>query len=315
MEKITAFFMSIITFILGVFGITLGGESFEKFADITYGTHERQVVDIYVPESAYEREYNGCILYIHGGSWTGGDKKDMADRCEEYAGKGYITATMSYRLYAEGNGVTAIDMVEDVNECIKRIKAFSDEKGLNITKLATSGYSAGAHISMLYAYANTNPNRGSELDFIAPAIPLSFTANQVGPSSFHEGVWVNSIFSRDDMGLGLAQQLSGVKLFEEKDGTVTYVTDEATRNYAIDLVSPASHVTSEAIPSLFGYGGMDMIVPIGNKNAIISAAEKAEIDFDLVMYPKSNHGLGLDMRSAAEYTKLLGEYLKTYFGY
>ncbi len=315
MEKITSFFMSIITFFLSLFGITLGEKDFEKFADLSYGTGEYQTVDIYVPDSAYDRDYNGCILFIHGGSWIGGDKAEMIAQCEDYANKGYITATMNYRLRSDANTVNGIDMVSDINECIKKIKSFSDEKGLNITKLATSGYSAGAHLSMLYTYANTNPDKGSELDFISPAIPIAFTANQVGPASFKAGVWVDSFLGEGDIGPGLAQALSGIVFFEEKDGVITYIADETTINYAIDLVSPASHVTSKAVPSLLGYGGKDTIVPIGNKDAIVNACEAAGIKYDLVFYPNSGHLLENDKDNSEKYASLLDEYCKTYFGY
>ncbi len=315
MEKITALIMSFITMLLSLFGMDFGSKKYEKFTDISYDTHERSVVNIYVPDGATKKSYNACILYIHGGSWSDGDKSDMKSMCEEYVNKGYITATMSYRLHAEGNGITAIDMLEDIDNCIKRIKTFSDENGLNIQKICTSGYSSGAHISMLYNYAYTNPEKDGVLNFINPAIPIVFTANRVGPTSFHEGVWVNSAFSKGDIGVVLAQELSGVALFEEENGEIKYITDETTRNNAIDIVSPVSHLTKEAVPSLFGYGGKDTIVPKGNKDAIISKCDEIGVKYDLVMYPNSNHALLSDSDSAAEYTKLFDEYCLTYFGY
>ncbi len=286
--------------------------NYEVYSSIKYGTDEKQVMDIYVPLTAYQRKFNGAILYIHGGSWTGGDKTEMEARSIEYAEKGYITANMNYRLYTEGGNITGISMVSDVDNAIKMLKNFSDEKTLNITKLATSGYSAGGHISMLYTYANTNPQKGKELNIIKPAIKIVFTANQVGPSDFRAGVWGNGT---NDTGLNLGQLLSGYTLTKVENEKVVLVADEKTVEYALNLVSPATHVTSSAVPSLFGYAGNDYIVPPGNRESIINACKNADIRHDLVMYPRSGHMLLFDPKSDSQYKELLDEYCLTYFGY
>ena len=77
----------------------------------------------------------------------------MAAHCKELASKGYISATMSYSLCTAGaaTDVTVYTMMDEITACIGAIRTFSDEKDLNITQLATSGYSAGGHISMLYS--------------------------------------------------------------------------------------------------------------------------------------------------------------------
>ncbi len=287
--------------------------SYDIFSSVKYGEYEKNVMDIYVPKSAYKRKSNACILFIHGGSWTGGERSEMTSRCQEYANKGYVTATIDYRLYVAGSGVTGLSMLEDVDNAIRQLKTFSNSKKLNINKLATSGYSAGAHISMLYTYADTNADRGKELDFISPAIPIVFTANQVGPSDFRAGVWGTS--ESGDTGLGLGELLSGYKLTDMVDEKTVLIADEQTVKYALELVSPAAQVTSSAVPSLFGYGGKDYVVPSGNKESIVNACESAGIKYDLVMYPKSGHMLMFDYKSAKQYTKLLDEYCVTYFGY
>lgn len=57
------------SFFIQRFFTFIGGLSFEKFdvyKNIAYGEAERNIMDIYVPESAYDNEHNGVILYIHG---------------------------------------------------------------------------------------------------------------------------------------------------------------------------------------------------------------------------------------------------------
>ena len=60
------------------------GEKMTVLNDVPYGSHERQKVDIYIPDSPVTR--NGLILAIHGGGWRQGDKSILAPdtryRCE-----------------------------------------------------------------------------------------------------------------------------------------------------------------------------------------------------------------------------------------
>ncbi|MBO5359273.1 MAG: alpha/beta hydrolase [Clostridia bacterium] len=290
------FFQRIIAIILSSFSVIstfIGGLSFENFElikDIRYGEAERNVMDIYVPDSAYENDHNGIILYIHGGSWTGGNKEDMASKARRFAQKGYITASMNYTLYADGlfGKVTALTMCDEIGKAIEKIKEFSEEKQLNITKLAVSGYSAGAHLSMLYGFSRAEDS----------AIELVFTANQVGPSDFHAEVWGST---------GLASMLSGIEITAE-------MTD-SQKEEIIDLVSPTAYVTKDTVPSILAYGGTDMIVPAGNAQRIKAAFETAGAPHSYILYPLSNHGLGLDPLCEMEYINTVEAYCKEYFGY
>ena len=40
--------------------------------DISYGNHERQKTDIFIPKTV--KSDSGLILFVHGGGWTEGDK-------------------------------------------------------------------------------------------------------------------------------------------------------------------------------------------------------------------------------------------------
>ncbi|MBQ8228515.1 MAG: alpha/beta hydrolase [Clostridia bacterium] len=272
----------------------LGGISFEQydvFENVVYGEAERNIMDIYVPDSAYKNEYNGIILYIHGGSWTSGDKDDMADKCKQFARKGYITATMNYTLYTQENfgKVTALTMCDEIGMAVDRIKAFSEEKEFNITKLAVSGYSAGAHLSMLYGFSRADES----------SIELVFTANQVGPSDFHKEVWGSE---------SLASMLSGVEFTDEM------IASGEAEKY-INLVSPTAYVTKDTVPSILAYGGTDMIVPSGNAKRIKEAFENSGAVHSYILYPLSNHGLKLDPLCEMEYVNTVVQYCQQYFGY
>ncbi|MBQ6066548.1 MAG: alpha/beta hydrolase [Clostridia bacterium] len=295
MQKVLGMFLTIILMLQTMFGLM--GEKYDVFENIRYGEAERDLVTVYVPHNACDRDFNGCILYIHGGSWTGGEKEDMAAHCKKLAMKGYITATMSYSLCtnATATEVTVWTMLDEIDACIDAIKDFSDEHELNITKLATSGYSAGGHISMLYSYSRPQDS----------SIELAFTANRVGPSDMTTEAW-------GDMSYNLTTMLSGVT-----------VTDEMKENGEADRlakeISPVYYVNENTIPSLFCYAGNDPLVTKGNRLAM----EKVFKDtfgengnnYEYIFFPLSGHGLLLDPVCEENYYKALYKYCETYLGY
>lgn len=289
MQAMLNAFLSLILVFTSAFGLL--GEKYDVYENIRYGEAERNLVTIYVPESAYTNEENGCILYIHGGSWQGGEKEEMSAHCKKLVMKGYITATMSYSLYSEEKfgEVTAFTMLDEIDMCIDAIKAFSDENNLNITKLATSGYSAGGHLSMLYSYSRPEDS----------SIELAFTANRVGPSDMGADVWGS---------YSLASMLSGVEITDE-------MIENGQAQEIADSISPVAYVNDNTIPSIFCYAGNDMLVVKGNRTAMLEAFENCSAEYEYIFFPISNHGLLLDPWSEVVYYKALYSYCEKYFGY
>ena len=277
-EKIIGIILAILSFVSSTF---LGGTpKYEVFSNIAYSTaSERNVMDIYVPAEAYEKEENGCILFIHGGSWSSGSKDEMLGECVALANEGYITATMSYTLITDGNRDTyrVMTVLDEISLAIEEIKRFSEEKGLNITKLATSGYSAGGHLSMLYSYSRADES----------AIPLAFAANKVGPSDFTTEAW-------GEAGPRIAKMLAGTAISNQ-------YMQEGKEKELIELVSPVAYVNENSIPSLFAYGGKDKTVPIGNAESVKKAFEESGAVYDFILFPFSDHILIFTPLSGSQY--------------
>lgn len=292
-------FVSLVMALVSYVGFSLGDtgiQMFKPYFNVKYGEGQEQVMDIYVPDSAYDREYNGVVLYIHGGSWTGGDKLERIGDCTRLARNGYIAATMNYTLQTEENNVSGLMMVEEIKMAVQKLKDFSDAKGLNITKLATSGYSAGAHLSALYAYSKADES----------PIEIVFTANRVAPSDFHPESWDDLYY--EGMSYALASKLAGVEITEEMiaDGSAEAV---------VNSVSPAYFVNSNSVPTIAGFGGKDTTVPPGNAQAMKKALEESGIDYTYIFYPNSSHMLFEDYVQSLMYDKAVNDYLLKYFGY
>ena len=59
------------------------------YADLSYGPHVMNVLDFWKAEGDGPRP---LLVYIHGGGWIGGDKKQPWDRIRPYLEKGIFFA-------------------------------------------------------------------------------------------------------------------------------------------------------------------------------------------------------------------------------
>lgn len=296
LDKMLTLFVTIVTFLSSVTGIGGYNTDYEVYTDIRYSDScVRDILDLYIPDAAYDREENGFILNIHGGSWSGGEKENKAYDCIQAAARGYIAATMSFTLNSGDMAATySIDKtMDEITLAIAKVKDFCAELGINVTKVALSGYSSGAHQAMLYAYSRADES----------PVEIAFTANKVGPCDFTEEAWGAA-------GPGIARSLAGKEIVEQ-------FTAEGREDEIISYVSPVAYMTKDSVPSLFAYGGLDFIVPSGNMKSMIEKAEEEGCVHDFVFFPLNGHGLKINYVTPAyfKYTKLYFEYCEKYFGY
>ena len=126
----------------------------ELQAGIEYGKGGEKplVLDLFKPKQL-KHPVPGLIL-IHGGSWSGGSRKHNGVYCRHFAQKGYVVATIDYRLSGEAPFPAAI---QDVNCAIRWMRANAAKLGVDPNKIGLVGGSAGGHLAMLAAYsADTN---------------------------------------------------------------------------------------------------------------------------------------------------------------
>ena len=91
------------------------------------------------------------MVFIHGGSWRSGKRSDYLPYLIDYAKKGYLTVTVSYRLIKQDIFPAA---VQDVACALEWVHHHIAEYGGDPERIALIGGSAGAHLSMMIGYAN-----------------------------------------------------------------------------------------------------------------------------------------------------------------
>jgi acetyl esterase/lipase len=108
-------------------------------------------LDIYKLKNLKEKA--PVIIFIHGGSWSKGKRSDYRRYLIDYALKGYVTATVSYRLVKVAKYPAA---VEDVKSAISWITDNGGEYGIDTCRIALLGGSAGGHLAMMAGYSDNN---------------------------------------------------------------------------------------------------------------------------------------------------------------
>ena len=74
-------------------------DGYELEADVPYGIHRRQKLDIYEPLTEENKEI--IIMFIYGGSWRSGERSNYRFIAQRFVSQGYTTIVPDYRLYPE----------------------------------------------------------------------------------------------------------------------------------------------------------------------------------------------------------------------
>ncbi len=113
------------------------------FADVKYGTHERQVLDLYLAKS---EDPTPLIIYIHGGGFVGGDKKSVSPAIVKAANEaGISVAAIHYRFVSE---LPFPAPQEDAARAIQFLRANAKKWNFDKSLFAAYGGSAGAGLSL-----------------------------------------------------------------------------------------------------------------------------------------------------------------------
>ena len=142
--------------------------------------------DLYVPDSASRTGKHTVILFIHGGAWVSGFKMQVNPYVQEFARRGYVTATIKYTLLKKEMNDSSLSIfrnLDEIDACIKSIKRALEDEDLGFdttkTELVIGGASSGSHLAMLYSYS-----RGD-----AAALPIKFIVDAVGPVNIKPECW------------------------------------------------------------------------------------------------------------------------------
>jgi len=111
--------------------------------------HDLQL-DLYLPAAAATAP-RPAIVFVHGGGWRAGVRANFAPMAIRMAERGYVAATISYRLAAEAPYPAAI---HDAKAAVRWVRAHASAYGIDGERIAIAGGSAGGQIAALTGVTN-----------------------------------------------------------------------------------------------------------------------------------------------------------------
>jgi acetyl esterase/lipase len=120
----------------------------EIVKDIAYAggtSDEHQKLDLYLPKG--KKDYP-VVLFLHGGGFSKGDRKDAAQFGETLAKQGIGVAAAGYRLFPEARHP---QQVQDAAKAFAWLKANVEKRGWRTDAVFVAGHSAGGHLASLLA--------------------------------------------------------------------------------------------------------------------------------------------------------------------
>lgn len=267
----------------------------QKIENLPYFNEHGNKYDLYIPANLDKEQEQALILFIHGGGFTSGEKKSGDIWCKYFAAKGYITATMEYTVHNKEHTSNIHIMNHEVDACVTEIYSQCAKMGYQVTRMATTGESAGGCLAMLYAYSQPN----------TAAIPVKFVFQLTGPAHFNPVSWGHT---EPESAAAFLSLMSGETITKE-------MITSGSAEGCWKAISPACWITENSVPTLCGYGVHDKVVNPEIKNALFDEFEKNGVPYDYIEYPKSNHIMCHDLDKSQEYIDTALAYCRKYFGF
>jgi acetyl esterase/lipase len=241
----------------------------EEVRDAAYGPDPLQTVDIYLPANA-EGSF-ATVVYIHGGGWREGDKREGVNMVGSFAPtlveQGFVAVACNYRLLPKDTHPAQVD---DVQRMIRWLRRHADEYHVDPDRIGVVGISAGGHLAAMLAAKTDHAPQGDELDAFSSRVQS-------------------------------AVSLAGVHDFSNKPELTNALLEEALLNIAegdagkVDALreslSPIRYVTKESAPLMLVVGTNDTWIPIAQAEGMADALRAVDVETEIVRIEGAGHGI------------------------
>lgn len=225
----------------------LAADPVPTHADVSYGPHERNVLDFYEAKGDSDRP---LLVYIHGGGWTGGDKKLEEKNVQPFLDKGISVASINYRYSTQAKLPAP---VHDAARAIQFLRTKAKEWNIKSDRIALTGGSAGACSSLWLLLHDDIADPKSEDPVLRESTRVCAAAGIAGQTSLDPPVIA------EWLGLNVLLHRMIWLSVGEPDLTAALTNYEKNKPLYVEF-SPYNHVTADDPPLLMRYGE-DMTLP------------------------------------------------------
>jgi len=224
-------------------------------ADVRYGPHERNVLDLYLAESGGPTP---LLVFIHGGGFVGGNKRAVQARLiRDMHGNQISVASINYRF------ITTDPMpacFHDAARAVQFLRLHARDYNLDPERFGASGGSAGAGISLWLAFHDDMADPEAEDPLLRQSTRLLCAKVNAGQVSYDPRFWHE---------IGLQKGLehpSFAKMYGRREGEPI----DSPRLVAVyEECAPFAHATADDPPVYLVYGATKDVGPDTSIGAMV----------------------------------------------
>jgi acetyl esterase/lipase len=231
-----------------------------------------------------------AIICIHGGGWRGGKRQDLSQTMKTIASRGFVAATISYRLVPTAKFPAP---VEDCKAAVRWLRANAAKYKIDKDHIGVVGFSAGGHLaSMLGLTGNADgfEGKGGSAD---QSSSVQAVVDFFGPADLASPDWSEDVRTR----------------------AITPFIGAALSNHAelYRKASPITYVKAGAAPFLIFHGTDDPTVPIQQSRGLAAKLRENGVSIKVIEVAGAKHGWGGDqmLKSMEETINFFNEQLRS----
>lgn len=244
----------------------------QNISYVAESTNPKQQLDLYYPSKASTPV--PLVVFIHGGGWAVGDKKQSP--AEAILSAGFAAASINYRLTDEA---TFPAQIYDCKAAIRWLRAHASEYNIDPNRIGVFGASAGGHLaSLLGTSSDVRDLEGTEgNDGVSSAVQAVCDWN--GPIDFFT--------IQDEAGPQNSMH------FDDPDGYVARLFNglPAQKKELASQASPSKYISADDPPFLIVHGDKDDIVPIQQSKDFYKELQTKGVKSKFVIVKDGSHML------------------------
>lgn len=237
--------------------------------EILYKAVGETVLSLFVHMPAGDAPAAGypAVVFFFGGGWNSGTPAQFDDQCELLARRGMVAITADYRV-RNRDGTTPFACVADGKSALRFVRANADRLGVDPTRIAAGGGSAGGHIAAAIA---TVPGCDDDFDQSVSCKPDAL-------------ILFNPVFDNGPGGYGHARL--GDRWRE---------------------LSPAHNIAAGFPPAIVFLGTEDKLIPVETAQSFAAKVHAVGGRCDLKLYEGSGHGFFNRGRKGSRYDETVAD--------
>jgi acetyl esterase len=255
--------MLVLTCSIPAYSLEIKGFTPDKSLEYkTVGTTKLKL-HIFNPMGHKQSDKRPAIVFFFGGSWNGGSPSQFYPHCRYLASRGMVAMSAEYRVQSR-NKTTPRECIKDGKSAIRWIRQHAKTLGIDPTRIAAGGGSAGGHVAAATGTTTGFEEEGAELSISSRPDAL---------------VLFNPVFDNGPNGYGHSRVKEYWKEF-----------------------SPMHNINETAPPTVVFLGTKDKLIPVETAKEYERLMEEKGRRCDLHLYEGQPHGF-FNYTKKENYTK------------